>query len=595
MSLKDLNALSCPLSSEQLKALEQALGDLSPLQQAWVSGYLYAKNASGQIAPTTAATSSAHVTILYASQTGNAKAVAEQLFEKAQQQNVPVQLQNVADYKPKSLKKEQFLVMVASTNGEGEPPDDAMEFHEFLVSKKAPKVPELRYAILSLGDSSYEHFCKCGVDFDERLSALGATALLARVDCDLDYEQPASQWQQELLEILKAQASELVAEQPVALTSPSVASTKYDRAHPAVATVLTNQKITGRNSLKDIRHLEFDLEGVGLTYQSGDALGVWFENDAVLVDELLAVLSLDGEQTVVVDEQSATLKTALIQSYELTQTPPGFVEFWADRSGADELLQLKAQKPLLREYAATHQIIDVVSAYPAQVPADELLAALRRLTPRMYSIASSQSDVEDEVHLCVAVVSFEQGQALRFGGCSGFLSRLGEGQNVKIFVEPNQNFKLPQDDSTPVIMIGPGTGIAPFRAFLQERDAKGASGDNWLFFGNPHFTEDFLYQSEIQGYVKSGLLSRIDLAFSRDQADKIYVQDRLRERSKDVYDWLANRGAHLYVCGDATRMAKDVEQTLLSIASEQGQMSQQEAKDWLKSLRRDKRYQKDVY
>ncbi|CAG9295653.1 assimilatory sulfite reductase (NADPH) flavoprotein subunit [Celerinatantimonas diazotrophica] len=594
MSLQDLNALSCPLSSEQLKALEQVLGDLSPLQQAWVSGYLYAKNASEQTAPTVTAASGTYVTILYASQTGNAKAVAEQLFDKAQQHNVPVQLQNIVDYKSKSLKKERFLVIVASTNGEGEPPDDAMEFHDFLVSKKAPKIPNLHYAVLSLGDSSYEHFCKCGVDFDERLQALGAQPLLPRVDCDLDYEQPASQWQQSLLEILKAQSSELSAANSDELSNPRV-ETKYDRAHPATATVLTNQKITGRHSLKDIRHIEFDLDGVGMTYQSGDALGVWFENDMALVEDLLGVLSLDAEQSVIIDEQSVTLRTALTQFYELTQTPPGFVEFWADRSGADELQQLKAQKPLLREYAATHQIIDVVSEYPASVSADELLGALRRLTPRMYSIASSQAEVEDEVHLCVAVVSFKQGEAERFGGCSGFLSRLREGQSVKIFVEANHNFKLPRDHSTPVIMIGPGTGIAPFRAFLQQRDAEGSSGDNWLFFGNPHFTEDFLYQSEIQGYVKSGLLSRIDLAFSRDQANKVYVQDRLRERSKEVYDWLANRGAHLYICGDSTRMAKDVEQTLLSIASEQGQMSQKEAEDWLKSLRCDKRYQKDVY
>ncbi|MFM2486635.1 assimilatory sulfite reductase (NADPH) flavoprotein subunit [Celerinatantimonas yamalensis] len=594
MSLKDLNALSCPLSTEQLNALTHTLGDFTPQQQIWVSGYLAGLHiASKELSTAEHLSGVKTVTIVYASQTGNAKAVAESVYQQARAKNVSVQLMNISDYKLKSLKKEDYLVIVASTNGEGEPPDDGLAFHEFLATSKAPKLDGLKYAILSLGDSSYEQFCQCGIDFDMRLVALGAVPLLDRVDCDLDYEQNVATWTEQLLVIL---LDELSASQPASSQCASLsesALTHYDRQHPAQATVLTNQKITGRHSTKDIRHLEFDLEGLGINYQPGDALGVWFDNDETLVDELLTCLDLDPKQSVNVDEQNISLRDALIYHYELTQTTPNFVEHWADWSANQALIELKAQKPLLREYTASHQIIDVVREYPAHVDAEQLLAALRRLTPRMYSIASSQSEVEDEVHLTVAVVRYEQADGARYGGCSGYLSRLKEGQSVRIFVEPNQNFKLP-DAQTPVIMIGPGTGIAPFRAFMQHREAVGASGQNWLFFGNPHFSEEFLYQVEWQKYVKSGLLTRIDLAFSRDQGHKIYVQDRLRAQAHEVYQWLKN-GAYLYVCGDATRMAKDVHQTLVSIVCEQGQMAQEDAQEWLKQLHREKRYQKDVY
>ncbi|MFM2482173.1 assimilatory sulfite reductase (NADPH) flavoprotein subunit [Celerinatantimonas sp. YJH-8] len=596
MSLKELNVLSCPLSQPQLDALNQALAHLSPLQLAWVSGYLAGMNppvATQNAASEVSFSASQTATILYASQTGNAKALAERLYEQAKQQGLAVELSNIGDFKLKSLKKETHLVIIASTNGEGEPPDDALEFHEFIGSSKAPKLNELSYSVLSLGDSSYELFCQCGIDFDERLGALGAKSAIARVDCDLDYEQSATEWMKQVLNWLSTELAAPAASLTDA--TPTVASEHhYDRLNPATAEVLTNQKITGRNSDKDIRHLEFDLEGIGLTYQPGDALGIWFENSPELVDEIINVMGWNAEQSVEVDGQSRRLRDALLQDYELTQTAPSFVSQWANWSDDAAIKALAEQKKLARDYAVTHQIVDVMKAYPASVEASDVLAVLRRLTPRMYSIASSQADVEAEVDLTVAVVSYPQGDAIRFGGCSGYLSRLEAGQQVRIFVESNQNFKLPADDSTPIIMVGPGTGIAPFRAFIQERDARDASGDNWLFFGNPHFTEDFLYQTEWQGYIKSGVLNRIDLAFSRDQANKIYVQDRLLEQASEVYQWL-QRGAHIYVCGDATKMAKDVHQALVTIVSEQGQMEPKEAENWLKQLRKDKRYQRDVY
>lgn len=594
MSFKELNELSSPLSKEQLIALERVLGDMTPIQRSWVSGYLAGLNHQSDTIVTQASPSvSQSLTILYASQTGNAKSVAEKVYQQACELDIPAVLSNVGDFKLKGLKKETHLVIVASTNGEGEPPDDALEFYDFIASKKAPRLEGLKYAVLSLGDSSYEQFCQCGIDFDERLSALSANAILPRVDCDLDYEQPAKEWTNQVLALFKEQLSAISAPLTQRVQS-SVATHHYDRQNPATAAVLAIQKITGRDSAKDIRHIEFDLEPSGLTYQPGDALGIWFKNDLAVVDEILNHLDLDPAAEVVVDDQTVALRDALQNSYELTQTSPVFVSKWAKYSESEALLALDAQKTDLREYAATHQLVDIVREHPANIAAEELLTLLRRLTPRLYSIASSQSDVEQEVHLTVAIVRYEQGEAERFGGCSGFLSKLEEGQEVRLFVEANKNFKLPEDPTIPVIMIGPGTGIAPFRSFMQERDAQQAQGDNWLFFGNQHFTQDFLYQLEWQSYVKSGLLTRIDVAFSRDQSHKIYVQDKLREQAVDVYQWL-QRGAYVYICGDANRMAKDVHEAFVAIVEEQGQMDKKAAEAWLKQLRKDKRYQRDVY
>ncbi|MBP7547527.1 MAG: sulfite reductase [NADPH] flavoprotein alpha-component, partial [Corallincola sp.] len=343
------------------------------------------------------------------------------------------------------------------------------------------------------------------------------------------------------------------------------------------------------------RHIEIDLAGSDLSYQPGDALGVWFDNDGAMVDELLALTGLDGGSSVSVDGNSLSLRDALIRDYELTQLTPGFVKGYAEAGNIAALLELQADPAALRGYIGERQVIDVVREHPAKVSSEQLLAALRRLAPRLYSIASSQAEVGEEVHLTLAVVRYDAFGHEHLGGASGFLAeRLAEGGEVRVFVEHNDNFRLPADDSTPIIMVGPGTGIAPFRAFMQERDARGASGDNWLFFGNPSFTEDFLYQVEWQGWKKSGLLTRIDLAWSRDQKDKIYVQQRLREQGAEVWGWL-ERGAHVYVCGDASRMAKDVQDALLEIIVSHGGKSQEDAEEYLNELRRAKRYQRDVY
>ncbi|MFQ3264849.1 MAG: sulfite reductase (NADPH) flavoprotein alpha-component [Colwellia sp.] len=597
---------SSALDTNQLASLQQSIADYSSLQLAWASGYLAAKSEQGQnaqLVPVATAVAAKTLTILYASQTGNAKGVASQLEKSAKAAGITVVLKNIADYKAKSLKNESHLLIVASTNGEGEAPDDAIEFHEFLLGKKAPKLPNLSYSVLALGDSSYEFFCQTGKDFDERLQALGAKQLAPRLDCDVDYDSECESWTLSIVESLKNELTQTdTALTPVSYIGdlPTAGATsQYSKQNPFAAEFSLSQKITGRHSAKDVRHIEIDLAESGLTYQVGDALGVWFENDETLVAKLLTELNFSGDEKITLkvsgEVQELSLQEALVSQLEITQTAPAFIEFWAQHSQNSQLLALASDKNLAREFAGEHQVIDVVNLAKADVDAQSFVNALRKITPRLYSIASAQSEVEEEVHLTVGVVSYDANGDTRTGGASGFLcQRLEEGQKVRVFVEHNDNFRLPQSDDTPVIMIGPGTGVAPFRAFMQEREAREATGDNWMFFGDQTFTQDFLYQVEWQNYLKSGLLTRMDVAFSRDQAEKIYVQDRLKEQANEVFSWL-ERGAHLYICGDANRMAKDVHQTLVEIIQEHGKLSAEQAEDYLKSLRSNKRYQKDVY
>ncbi|MEL0660203.1 assimilatory sulfite reductase (NADPH) flavoprotein subunit [Psychromonas arctica] len=599
MALNNLSALTSPLSESQLAQLQQATAGLDAVQTAWVSGYLAGVSQGPVTAAAPTQSAGQTLTILYASQTGNAKGVASQLAESAKAAGLNVVLKNTADYKAKALKNETHLLIVASTNGEGEAPDDAIEFHEFLLGKKAPKLPELKYSVLALGDSSYEFFCQTGKDFDERLKALGASQLAPRVDCDVDYETESEAWISSVVTTLKGEMAQVTTSVPVAgIAAPSTAS-QYSKQNPYAAEFALSQKITGRDSAKDVRHIEIDLGESGLTYQTGDALGVWFENDEALVDELIAELGYSADDKISLsisgEDTEFSVKEALLTQLEITQTAPSFIEFWAEKSGDDKLKAIANDKNAAREFSGNHQIIDVVNQAKADVDAQTFVDALRKITPRLYSIASAQAEVEEEVHLTVGVVSYDANDKTRTGGASGFLSnRLEESQKVRVFVEHNDNFRLPASDDTPVIMIGPGTGVAPFRAFMQEREARDATGDNWMFFGDQTFTQDFLYQVEWQNYLKSGLLTKMDVAFSRDQAEKIYVQDRLKENASEVFAWL-ERGAHLYICGDANRMAKDVHQTMLDIIAEHGKLSTEQAEDYLKSLRSNKRYQKDVY
>ncbi|MEL3927549.1 assimilatory sulfite reductase (NADPH) flavoprotein subunit [Aeromonas enteropelogenes] len=596
MQLKDPLTHLAPLSDEQQRQLSQALSTLNTQQLAWVSGYLYGLSQSGQqpVATSTAAVApGGNLTILYGSQTGNAKGVASAIKAQAEARGLPVTLTSMADYKPKQLKKETHLLVVVSTYGEGEPPESAVDLFEQLKKGKVGKLDGLKFAVLGLGDSSYEFFCQTGKDFNDFLSKAGAERIYELASLDVDYQDAAKAWGEQAVAAVAATLSAGSTTASVAdSVQAAVGHSQYHKENPFPAKLSVNQKITGRDSTKDIRHIEINLEESGIAYQPGDALGIWFDNDADLVGEVLALANLSG------DEPTAhgDLRSALTRHFELTRLHGGFITGLAEISDNAALKDLAGDKAQVNALVASAQVVDVLKRFPASLSADQLIALLRPLIPRLYSIASAQSEVEEEVHLTVGVVRYPQEDGtVRNGGASSYLAdRLPEDAEVRVFVEHNDNFRLPANPDTPVIMVGPGTGIAPFRAFLQEREAQGADGKNWLFFGNPHFTQDFLYQVEWQRYVKSGLLSKISLAFSRDQANKIYVQDRLREAGLELYQWL-EAGAHFYVCGDANHMAKDVQEALLDVIAEHGQKSREEAEEYLSELRRAKRYQRDVY
>ena len=588
-----------PLNPEQLARLQAATTDLTPTQLAWVSGYFWGvlnqQPGTNAAAPAPAAEMPG-ITLISASQTGNARRVAEALRDDLIAAQLNVTLINAGDYKFKQIANEKLLVVVASTQGEGEPAEEAVALHKYLFSKKAPKLENTAFAVFGLGDTSYEFFCQSGKDFDTKLAELGGERLLDRVDADVEYQSAAAEWRARLVDVLKARA-------PVAWSAQAAASSAVNEVHtspytkeaPLRATLAVNQKITGRDSEKDVRHIEIDLGDSGLRYQPGDALGVWYQNDPALVKEIVELLWLKGTEPVTVEGKTLPLADALEWHFELTVNTANIVENYAILTRSETLLPLVGDKAQLQHYATTTPIVDMLRFSPAQLDADALIGLLRPLTPRLYSIASSQAEVESEVHITVGAVRFEVEGRARAGGASGFLAdRVEEEGEVRVFIEHNDNFRLPENPQTPVIMIGPGTGIAPFRAFMQQRAADGAEGKNWLFFGNPHFTEDFLYQVEWQRYVKEGVLSRIDLAWSRDQKDKVYVQDKLRQQGAELWRWI-NDGAHIYVCGDANRMAKDVEQALLEVIAEFGAMDIEAADEFLSELRVERRYQRDVY
>lgn len=598
MLLKELSALASPLNDQQIDQLQLATSELSPQQLAWVSGYFWGisqqPTSATQPLSQVSVQSSNQLTIIYASQTGNAKSLAEAIKHEASTIGIAAQVFDASDYKGRNLAKESHVIIVASTNGEGEAPDNAIELHEFLQSKKAPKLTKLNYAVIALGDSSYEYFCQTGKDFDSFLSKLGASAFVKRIDCDVDYESDAAKWQTEALNTIKEAFEHSNDADVVQLPISKVAQSQYTKQKPYAARLLVNQKITGRDSDKDIRHIEIDLEGSGMTYQPGDALGVWFENSLVLVDNILAKTGLSGIESIELDGESLSIRNALISKFEITNSNPQFVSQFSLISESKKLKKLVDNQDKLRAYSAETQIIDVLSEKKTKLTANQLAGLLRRLTPRLYSISSSQLEVDEEVHLTVGLVEYQTGNGQRQGGASSYLTqRLKEDGEVKVFIEHNNNFKLP-DDSTPIIMIGPGTGVAPFRSFLQERESRSALGKNWLFFGDRHFTQDFLYQVEWQKYLKDGVLTDLDVAFSRDQKEKIYVQHRLLENASKVWEWITE-GAHIYVCGDAGNMAKDVNNSLIEIVKKEGQLNQQEAEQFINQLRKEKRYQKDVY
>ena len=592
-----------PLPTEILNLLPT----LTPLQLAWLSGYAWSQ-ASGVEQPlvgqhlaanlTALSAEPFSITVLSGSQTGNAKSVADKVAAELTEAGIAVKRVALKDYKAKTIADEKYLLLVTSTQGEGEPPEEGVVLHKLLNGKKTPKLTELQFAVLGLGDSSYPNFCQAGKDFDQRFAELGATRLFERVDADLDYSATAEQWIRDIVAIIKekaAQASPVVQSIATATTALVAKESQYNKANPFPATLITNQKITGRQSDKDVRHLEFDLAGSDLHYQAGDALGVWFDNDPTLVDEILSLAQIDPTTEVTIERKTQTISTALLSHLELTQNTPAFVKGYAALANNEQLNDLVADNQALQELVQRTPIVDVLHKFPAKLTAEQLVSLLRPLTPRLYSISSSPAEVGEEVHLTVGVVRFEHEGRARSGAASSFLAdRVEEDGAVRVFVEHNDNFRLPNDTTKPIIMVGSGTGVAPFRAFMQQRVADEASGKNWLIFGNPHFASDFLYQTEWQQFAKEGFLHKYDFAWSRDQEKKIYVQDKIRENSTALWQWL-QEGAYFYVCGDAARMAKDVEQALLEVIAKEGNLSPDEAEDYLNELREEKRYQRDVY
>ena len=614
-----LQVTNSPFNQEQADLLNRLLPHLTEAQRIWLCGYLAAfPGAASAAAPTAEliapaaaqapATAEApavpkEATVLYGSQTGNSSKLAKKLAKKLEEQGVVTTLASMNDYKTNALKSVQNLLVVVSTHGEGEPPDSAIAFHEFLHGKRAPKLETLNYSVLALGDTSYEFFCQTGKDFDKRLEELGGKRLAPRVDCDVDFEESANEWIGQVLAAFRATAAS--AAPGGAAAAPSVqagadAESEYSRSNPYQAEVLENLNLNGRGSDRETRHLEISLEGSNLTYEPGDSVGIYPENDPELVAALIEAMGWQPDEPVAVNKSGdkRPLGEALLRHFEITVLTKPLLEQiakLAPASGLADLLQAGREQEL-KAYASDRDLLDLANDYAIKgVKAGEFTALLRKLPPRLYSISSSPSAYPEEVHVTVRSVRYEARGRARKGVCSVHLAERTElGSKLPVFIQRNDNFKLPGNPEAPIVMIGPGTGVAPFRSFLGEREETGATGKSWLFYGDQHFSTDFLYQIEWQRWLKDGVLTRMDVAFSRDTDRKVYVQHRMKENAQELYRWL-QEGAHVYVCGDEKRMAHDVHAALLDILEQEGGLSKEAAAEYVAAMQREKRYQRDVY
>ncbi|MBY0147352.1 assimilatory sulfite reductase (NADPH) flavoprotein subunit [Neobacillus niacini] len=599
-----LQVMNSPFNQEQAELLNRLLPTFTESQKLWLSGYL-AGAASAPLASVLGVpsqqgsiegTSSKEVTILYGSQTGNAKGLANKSKTTLEGKGFQVTVSAMSDFKPNNLKKVKNLLIIVSTHGEGDPPDNALTFHEFLHGKRAPKLGDLNFSVLSLGDSSYEFFCQTGKQFDARLEELGGTRLYPRFDCDLDYDEPAAEWLEGVISSL-GEAKGGIPLQTQGISAQTVEST-YSRTNPFRAEVLENLNLNGRGSNKETRHLELSLEGSGLSFQPGDSLGIYPENDPELVNQLLGELKWNPEESVTINKQGEvrSLKDSFSTYYEITTLTKPLLEKVAKLTGNSALQELVNDSNKVKSYLEGHDLLDVIRDFgPVNSSPQEFVELLRKMPARLYSIASSLTANPEEVHLTIGAVRYQAHGRDRKGVCSIFTAeRLQPGDTVPVYIQHNENFKLPENPETPIIMVGPGTGAAPFRSFMQEREEIGAEGKSWMFFGDQHFVTDFLYQTEWQKWLKDGVLTRMDVAFSRDTAEKVYVQHRMLEQSKELFQWL-QEGAHIYICGDEKHMAHDVHQTLIDIIENEGSLSREEAEAYLADMQQQKRYQRDVY
>ncbi len=579
-----------PFDATKRAALEVLLAGMDSRQKVWLSGYLAASGGETVVVP---ATTRAELTVLFGTESGNSESLADRSVKEARKRGLRARMVNMADVSPADLAKTKHLLVIVSTWGDGEPPETAAAFHKQFMTDDIP-LAGVKFTVCALGDTSYEKFCHTGKEFDERLAALGGERIAPRQDCDVDFEEPFAAWLENALSAVTPDASTAVAAVPVAGSA-----LEYGKKHPFPAELLDVVLLNGKGSAKETLHLEFSLAGSGLSYEPGDALAVVPANAPDLVEDILKAAKLGGDEAVPLkDGGDKPLAEALRDDFDITALSRNVLTKLAAAADSGKLCALLADdaKDRLREYIDGRQIVDAIHDFaPDGLPAATLSGLFRKLPPRLYSIASSRLAHPDQVHLTVSAVRYFTHGRPRKGVCSTYMADLLKaGDTVRVFVQPNKNFRLPADGDTPIIMVGPGTGIAPFRAFVEHRAATGASGKNWLFMGDQHYLYDFLYQLEWQDHLKSGALTRLDVAFSRDQPEKIYVQHRLVEQGADVFAWL-EQGAHFYVCGDAARMAGDVHEALISIAGKHGGKSREAAEGYVEDLKSSKRYHRDVY
>ncbi len=583
----------------------------TPAQRQWINGYLaglfgaFDSMEPGASGAAGASTPKKTVLILYGSQTGTAESLAKKVAKEAGIRGFLPKAVCMEQYAALDIAKAAATLLITSTYGDGEPPDNAREFWAFLSSEAAPNLADVRYSILALGDTNYPAFCEFGKQCDARFEALGGKRIHPRVDCDVDYDEPARAWTKGVFDVLadmpqpNGGAGGLGAPALAdTVAEPDAAAAGFSRQRPFPARLLANRLLNAPASAKEVRHFEICLKDSGLDYEAGDAMGVVPSNCPELVSDLLTCLGCDGEEAVPTPDGGETsLRHALAQHYDITKPSSDLLRTAAERSGDDEFRSLvleAANREALKKWLWGREVVDVLARMTLPFGAADFVAQLKKLQPRLYSISSSPHAHPGEVHLTVAAVRYEGHDRLRKGVCSTFLADRAEYSKVPVFIQTSHGFRLPASGDVPIIMVGPGTGIAPFRAFLEERRATGASGGNWLFFGDQHRASDYLYREELEAMATDGHLGRLDLAFSRDQSEKIYVQHRMLGAAAGLWDWL-QRGAHFYVCGDASRMAKDVDAALHTIAETSGGLNKESAAAFVAELKRTKRYQRDVY
>jgi sulfite reductase (NADPH) flavoprotein alpha-component len=594
---------SAPFTEDQRQNLSNLLAAFNPMQAGWLSGFLAGsfQGAAAAVGQTAPRDQPVPVTVLYGSESGNCEELAAEDFKALRGLGYEPRLLNMADTNVGILQETKNLLVIVSTWGDGDPPDSAARFHTALMAESAPRLKHLRFAVCALGDTSYEKFCQCGKDFDRRLAELGGRRLTERMDCDVDYEGSHAQWFATLVGELDRFRGELATASPAAAAlfpsqQPAIA---YSKKNPFPAPLLRKFVLNGRGSDKETWHLEFGLGGSGFTHEPGDALGVVPRNAPDTLEALLAAGGFDPNRVVRIKDREIAFGDALAWHLDITHLTSTVAAKFNALAGSEKLARLlePGHKDELAAYLEGRQIIDLLEDFPLPGLAEQDFAtALRKLTPRLYSIASSAKTHPDEVHVTVAAVRYQSHGKTRKGVASTFLADLAKvgGDPVGVFPHHNPNFRLPPAGETPLIMVGPGTGVAPFRAFIEERAATAATGKSWLFFGDQRYAYDFLYQLEWQEHLKTGALTRIDLAFSRDQRDKIYVQHRLLERAAELWAWL-EEGAHFYVCGDGSRMAHDVHHALLQAIQRGGGLKPEAAEAYVADLKRARRYQRDVY